>query len=555
MDPPTPSDSCTKRRRIHFPQDSSSSAQYEATEEKKGSDTSGIPPWESLLDIFNHADSFACLYIEEDTIAKTSLSVEPATSRTDIQAYIRSSIRGKRMLTLDLPQALTAAVSLSFATARAATDAMQGSCLIGICWAIVRSICENERINVLDSDEKNLFTPLKQFSIPAAMVTTIREKLHMYTLSRQAAVVDGFDKLQERLLRMLHTSARPLAIQRIKTRGDDAITLAPQFIEVQRLAVVNGTALARIVTLHADGEAWTDSRSSPSLFSDRAARASRPTKEPRQSPWAISEYAPLTITNVAPLPLNIALAPPRTVSDAVYTRMWTQALRQRSNLSAWQISQPVPNLSLALHQTLKYEETLVITRWLILSHCRPFQELPTAEDNRRMTITEVQFVLRSIGLFSESTADQSVVRHRENGLRLNEEAFVANYDTLWDEVNHFLLVQLETAGCFGAAISTSTSSTLQVLPMYQEVYSSVPRAHCNRNSTRVKYYVQAIREEAAGKILQNRRIIGTLRGIPHGPQCSPVTSTILLGLKIMFVVLFTKLALLTPPLLTSTPIQ
>ena len=97
---------------------------------------------------------------------------------------------------------------------------------------------------------------------------------------------------------------------------------------MQRLAVVNGTELARIVTLHADGEAWTDSRSSPSLFSDRAARASRPTKEPRQSPWAISEYAPLTITNVAPLPLNIALAPPRTVSDAVYTRMWTQALRQ-----------------------------------------------------------------------------------------------------------------------------------------------------------------------------------------------------------------------------------
>ena len=495
----------------------------------------------ALSSLFQDAETADVPYIDHKTIFTMVRSADPSIKQSVVQHAYAKQVGAKRITDIEVPAMLASAISDCLHEAMHHKEHLSSCILLGMCWSLLRAFCESERLKLLDHDESFLVDPIKRLPLPVAKVNDIRAQIQQLTAARQSSVLEVFHVLHDKVaLQLLRPEACALALQRIRLQGDDASVAAPQFLTDQLQNLRTGKALALSISLPTTGGTWSDPQFTKGLFGDSPA-ITKPPAHSQRAIWELPHLAPVQVTGAVPPPPPINFTTPRTVSTEDVLQHKHNALRNCSTLTDAAITADL-DMPDQLLLNLNTAEDLLITGYLAVHNFRPVTNLPTASDNKSSTWAEAKHIVRSIGLLSESITVRTQLRFYENGLRLDDHYFRENYTQLWDDYHHIMLLKLTSVAKFGTAIfHHDRDPAHHVFPLYQEVLSELPRIVVRGKPRRARYYMQAVPEETAERLLGNRRLLASFRGIPHGANCSPLTSTCLTAVPTLIRAILTPL--------------
>ena len=240
--------------------------------------------------------------------------------------------------------------------------------------------------------------------------------------------------------------------------------------------------------------------------------------------WKLSSKAsPLA---APPTPQTIHLPAPIRVQ--YYTASKTaspkeSSLHRRTGLRGAELT-AIPMEYIDVADSIQYDETTIITRFLWVLGLKPGTLLADDDLNRLSTIGEHHHVVRMIGTLSEHPQGCSQMTY-SNGLTLDLEFSTKNFFYIYDSRRGGTFLKLMEPAIFGTSQAAAATLSASTFPMVQRIPSAMPVY----DAIHQIYTIQAVTEACAEAFFNSATTLAGVRGVPHGLQCHAITAACIVG--------------------------
>jgi hypothetical protein len=393
--------------------------------------------------------------------------------------------------------------------------------LLGLLWSIIRSVSEQLRQELLQAEYQQMTSLPRHLDLSSKFTKTLNRRLEVLYDEITNSTIESFREMQASLTREFPADVQHWARSEVHLTGDDLVTKVPQFLATQISAVLDDQDCSPFHQQTDTVSAWTTPNVPKVLFGSTAQKTGKATI------WEQTTTSGKGKHHDRLLPVTPVEREPEPIRAADLATLQRHVLATRVGRSYPVDSDTMPP-ELRDYQTIfHYEESIEVTRFVLVLNFQSVTDLETPEANLSQTIAEAQYIVRSIGFLSEHLPALKNTGQFDNGLFLDDVFMKANMHRLLldpDDVGNFqsVILVLKDHGRFGSATAPATSTHPMILPLCQRITRKTSTTDTRTWHT---YMVQAIPEWIKPELLPSRHHEAVVcRGIPDSNHSLPVTA-------------------------------
>jgi hypothetical protein len=270
------------------------------------------------------------------------------------------------------------------------------------------------RSELLEREHDIINKKIHLFSMPHASLSTVRQSLSLLYFAQKTAIETVVSTLHDQVLLLLPQAVHRNASGNLQIIGDHASNWIPTILRAEVENYRTKRPIAQLATVvHDSGTSSGDPL-------DATAFPALPAAPKSTDIWHLATRSAPQL--LPPSPQHITLPIPffaQSVSLLAIDQANNTAFHNRTTLTGPPYPQ-IPDNFLQVQDSVAYDETLIITRFIWVLGLHPCQSLPNEELNRLTTLGEHRHVVRMLGTLSEYPQCAQQLTYF-NGLSLDSE--------------------------------------------------------------------------------------------------------------------------------------